>query len=144
MLHPRGGPNRIRTGDFLRDRQARTARLLYESVNEVGCGRWSRTTLGRAYETRGRPLTHPAINAVNPDDRVADSRSVKVSLEDLLRRAVYGPDDQCLQPGCVCPMASIESRHVLNFAATGVTGFMTETECMRLPLLSTAGGLTDL
>ena len=27
-----GGPNRIRTGDFLRDRQARTARLLYESV----------------------------------------------------------------------------------------------------------------
>ena len=46
-------------------------------------------------------------------------------LEDLLRRAVYGPDNQCPQPGCVCPMASIESRHILNLAATGVTGFMT-------------------
>ena len=29
--HTSGGPNRIRTGDFLRDKQARTARLLYES-----------------------------------------------------------------------------------------------------------------
>jgi hypothetical protein len=48
-------------------------------------------------------------------------------LEDLLRRAVYGPDDQCLQPGIVCPTASIESRHI-KFAATGVTGFMTKQE----------------
>ena len=52
---------------------------------------------------------------------------VKVSVKDLLRRAVYGPDDQCLQPGSVCPMASIESRHI-KFAATGVTGFMTNQE----------------
>lgn len=53
-------------------------------------------------------------------------------LKDLLRRAVYGPDDQCLQPGVMCPMASIESRHVFaNFAATGVTGFMTSSECTR-------------
>jgi hypothetical protein len=32
-------------------------------------------------------------------------------LEDLLRRAVYGPDDQCLQPDSR-PIESIESRHV--------------------------------
>jgi hypothetical protein len=69
------------------------------------------------------------MNDVNPGDRVADSRLVKVSLKDLLRRAVYGPDDQCLQPGC-CPAAFIESRHKLNLAATGVTGFMTDPECM--------------
>jgi hypothetical protein len=36
---------------------------------------------------------------INPDDRVAESRLVKVSVKDLLRRAVYGPDDQYLQPG---------------------------------------------
>ena len=50
-------------------------------------------------------------------------------LEDLLRRAVYGPDDQCPQPGRNSPMAFIESRHALRFAATGVTGFMTHPEC---------------
>jgi hypothetical protein len=76
------------------------------------------------------------MNDVNPGDRVADPRLVKVSLKDLLRRAVYGPDDQCLQPGC-CPAASIESRHRSNFAATGVTGFMTKPECMSSGLLST-------
>jgi hypothetical protein len=42
-----------------------------------------------------------------------------------LKRAVYGPDDQCLQPGW-CPIVFIESRHTLNIAATGVTGFMTQ------------------
>jgi hypothetical protein len=50
-------------------------------------------------------------------------------LEDLLRRAVYGPDDQCLQPDDSRPAAFIESRHVCNFAATRVTGFMTDPEC---------------
>ena len=53
---------------------------------------------------------------------------VKVSVKDLLRRAVYGPDDQCLQPGS-CPFASNESRHEYDFATTRVTGFMTNLEC---------------
>jgi hypothetical protein len=65
---------------------------------------------------------------INPDDRVAESRLVKVSVKDLLRRAVYGPDDQCLRPGS-CPFASNESRHEYNFATTRVTGFMTNLEC---------------
>jgi hypothetical protein len=60
---------------------------------------------------------------------------VKVSVKDLLRRAVYGPDDQCLQPGS-CPFASNESRHEYNFATTRVTGFMTNLECTSRNLLS--------
>ena len=72
---------------------------------------------------------------INPDDRVAESRLVKVSVKDLLRRAVYGPDDQYLQPGR-CPAVSIESRHIFNFAATRVTDFMTNLECTSRNVLS--------
>ena len=87
----------------------------------------------QGYEPCDRPLIQPAaaVNDVNPmiGSQIRVGEGV---LEDLLRRAVYGPDDQCLQPGGICPMASIESRRVLNFATTGVTGFMTQSGCTRL------------
>jgi hypothetical protein len=98
-----------------------TTQVDNRSVREHTCsGRAEVSVMSAALGRWIRPATMNGINpTIGSQIRVGEG-----VLEDLLRRAVYGPDDQRLQPDSR-PIDSIESRHDDEFAANRVTGFMT-------------------